>query len=216
MAVTFTRQSPTWEDGHTVYAEDAERWEQLGADVDAWSDQVDAGRNYVPGTWGLPGQAWFTSHSADSVPADTLVGNAFELGAPATLDGLSCRVVTAITGNAYLGLYRHNGTTWARVADAGTVSTATTGIKSVTGLGVALVPGVYAATVLPSAATAFRCLRSTTTPGGFSQNAFPDDRPVPRDLRNSQAYSGGLPTTAALSPYLDEAVVWNRVAVRLT
>lgn len=50
MAVSFTRQSPTWVNAPDpnnpppeaiVLAEDAERWEQLGADTAAWSTLVD-------------------------------------------------------------------------------------------------------------------------------------------------------------------------------
>lgn len=75
-----------------------------------------------------------------------------------TFDAIAINVTTLLSGNARLGIYADNGNLYpgSLVLDAGTVSTTTTGVKSIT-INQTLNPGLYWLVLVSSAAPTIRC-----------------------------------------------------------
>lgn len=124
-----------------------------------------------------------------------------------TLDKLSCQVTTAAVGAtnlARLGWYSCvNGHPGTLLIDAGTVSTASTGIKEITGLATVLQPGWYYAAIHPSDIVTVKGYGNTTVGGDnysvIGTVTFCGQSPA---IFQIQAYGSGLPASATGSEAL--------------
>lgn len=195
MAVTFTRQSPTWADGHTVYAEDAERWEQLGADVDAWSAGVLDGIALRSGEYHF--NAGFGGSAVSrAMTAGTATLTPFYPPVEQTFNQLAVNVATA-SGGAVVRLMVYevgsNGTVGALILDAGTVSAATTGDKTV-GVSLTLPPRpVWTVMVSSSSSVSMRAVGAAPA----ANQRFWSGRPGPLEAIAKWAQSTGWDATSA-------------------
>lgn len=215
MAVSYTRRSPTWADGNTVFAPDAERWEQLGADTATWTGDADfyasAGNagSPPPGQWvGLYGT---TGGGGAGGPYATGVADFGIILIPQStvVDQVGFEVTTSEAVNAKALLYQMNayGVPTTLVVDSGGVSCSTTGNKIVTlGSPVTLKAGAYATAIRSDGGSAVR-FRCQTQPA----------RSMVQDSFNRVQYSYGLGyaidpgTYAATNSTLSAAAfVYNR------
>jgi hypothetical protein len=107
-----------------------------------------SGRFYFPGA---------TSTSTVTLAANTIYAAPIWVLQKQSFTKLGVEITTAGGTNGRLGVYKWaNGVPTALVLDAGAISTATTGYKEITGLALALNPGVYGLIFLPDAAVTVR------------------------------------------------------------
>lgn len=127
-----------------------------------------------------------------------------------TFDRIGCDVTTAGEASSVmrLGIYAdNNGTPGALILDAGTVTTATTGIKTIT-ISQKLAPGRYwLAALTQAAATTQPTCRSYLT--RVSGAPVSTNYAVGAGWSNSAAGQGALPNPAAASAVADTVLIVN-------
>lgn len=145
-----------------------------------------------PGTasvFGATGWVFFSAHN---------------LSFPTTIGKVSFEVTTAVAAsNGRVGIYSDvNGVPTTLLRDCGTISTATTGVKEITGLAQAVAAGrFWIGTQFESAIS----VRSWGTAVGHEINAeigmAAFNNPVTVNLDLTTTYAGGLPATATVSQF---------------
>jgi hypothetical protein len=142
-----------------------------------------------PGTasvFGATGWVFFSAHN---------------LSFPTTIDKVSFEVTTAVAAsNGRVGIYSDvNGVPTSLIRDCGTISTASTGVKEITGLSQAIPAGrFWIGTQFDSAVS----VRSWGTAVGHDINAeigmAAFNNPVTANIDIFTTYAGGLPATATV------------------
>lgn len=232
MGVSFTPKL-TWTDHDDpspdalVTAADYLRLEQLGADVDAWSDQVDVAlhtRMMVAGRWHPASIPFIECNATTALTAGTVEMLPFEVTRSRTFDMIGCNVGTASAGSVIrLGVYATNPTLdepGALVHDQGTTSSATTGDKMLTiSGGLALPRGMYWLAMVSDGTPAVRrTAGAMSNRGRYGLFGSPGvDQPEGFSLR----YTGYTATSALPNPAtragrsarnIDIPLVWMRAA----
>lgn len=130
--------------------------------------------------------------------------SAHNLSFPTTIGKVSFEVTTAVAAsNGRVGIYSDvNGVPTALLRDCGTISTATTGVKEITGLAQAVAAGrFWIGTQFESAVS----VRSWGTAVGHEINAeigmAAFNNPITVNLDLTTTYAGGLPATATVSQF---------------
>jgi hypothetical protein len=205
-------------EGNTAWTATQETiWQSLKTFVDGLETTANASRNWWPNVWCLPGVQLRDSTSNESTTLNVNYVDAFKVDAPATVNGIVILVQTAGTGSARLGIWKKDSTgdTWTLVNDAGTVSIASTGEKSLTGLSIALTtPGIYGASVLPQSTITQTTKPSDSSLQGLGSNS-PFNTNMSTHISGAQTY-GALPSTMTMSPQGSFGNAFHRVLVRLS
>lgn len=177
-----------------------------------------AGKNWLSAIWGLPGVTLVSGIGNESSSANTLYMVPFKIDTAATLTDIAINVGTAGTAgtNARLGIYSKDatGTQWTLVNDAGTVSIASTGDKTLTGLSISLASaGIYGVAVLPESTCSLNSRAGGMTLAGPA-SASPFNSNVIVYMSVGQAY-GALPGTASPTGQGSFGTSYQRAVVKL-
>jgi hypothetical protein len=104
--------------------------------------------------------------SSTTQPANTVWYEPWYIAQSVVLDQMAIEVTTAqASSNARIGLYRASsvGQPTSLVVDAGSLDTSTTGVKTVSSMGVSLSPGVYLAAILTNnSSVVFRAMQGAS------------------------------------------------------
>jgi hypothetical protein len=176
-----------------------------------------SGKNWIPGTWGMPGVVINEGSSNEGTAANKLYLDEFKIDAPGTVTGICIYVQTAGTGNARLGIFKKvesTADTWTLVSDAGEVSIASTGEKMMS-VSIALTePGIYAAGSVYSSS-----ITSTTLKTWHNLRARGSNTPFNNNLSTEYSLShtyGALPASPTASLGGSFGSSFLRAVVRLS
>jgi len=155
--------------------------------------------------WMIPAPAPVSTNNAFLPTVGQMFAVPFFVSKAVTVTSITCNVTTAGTGTstARLGIYDTSTSTLepsALVADAGTVTCDTTGIKTISSLSISLVRGTYWAVVALNSATVAPQFRGhfDVSVGGIWQTNLNASNGV-SSLQSSSSVTGSLPSTFSVS-----------------